>query len=322
MLKSIKENKFISWLLASFITVVLLYFLFKNISLSEVYSAIKKINLNYLLLAFILHISAYAFRTLRFYESLDKQEISFLRLFSVHSIHNFYNHLLPAGGGDATFPFLLKKYSKKDLKFGTALIIHSRLLDLIIFMFLLILGLVFLNDSIRYEFQKYRIFLLILFSAIVLTGFMMVLFARKSEKYFLDKNNKYLKIISSIIGSFNSLSDRSKLPKVVVYSILSNLFIIGMFWALINGMDVKLTYFEIAFASTLFLPFYVLPIRGVAGFGTLESGWTFSLYAMNVSQSTGLIVSFSMHIAMLATTFILFLFAIIEININKIRHHK
>lgn len=119
---------------------ILLFLVFRNVNLKELFCAIFKININAILLSFIFTLLSLYFRMKRWKGLLVslRKEVKSLSVFSSLVIGIFGNHILPMRGGEFIGAYLLarKENISKMSAFGT--VIMERVLD--IFVILLITG--------------------------------------------------------------------------------------------------------------------------------------------------------------------------------------
>ena len=90
-------------LVVSFLfTIILFYFLFKYISLSEIIKGIKQTSVSIIIVSCLLLLVNYFFRTLRLHILLSKK-IPFFQLYYITTIHNTFVQLLPFRLGEFSF---------------------------------------------------------------------------------------------------------------------------------------------------------------------------------------------------------------------------
>lgn len=92
-------KKLIAKLLAVIITVILVALLLSQINLSDITTTLTSIDPIYIITGFILYLSSYFFRALRFHILLNNK-VSIKHLFSIVCVHNMANNILPARTGE------------------------------------------------------------------------------------------------------------------------------------------------------------------------------------------------------------------------------
>ena len=272
----------------------------------EVKEIISRITVKALILGGICHFGAYLTRSVRFIYALDYKFDRLERIFLIHTINNFYNQILPGGAGEVSLPLLLRKLENKNLAIGTAILFFVRVLDILILLILLILTLLFGDIQFRAEIAD-AIRIITLASIIIIVFLILVLFLLISSKNRLlkiisDKFNTIKKLIQYFLGQFD---DPWRLAKIIFYTLFSNFCVIFTFWALLSGLDIRLSLFQIIIAVTILTPVYLLPIRGIAGFGSIEGGWALSLWILGYDKTVGVAAGFSIHIITLVYVIIL-----------------
>ena len=219
-------------------------------------------------------------------------------ILSIHTVHNFINHLLPFSTGEFSFPFLLKKYSGRDFLSGTALLVNTRIYDVFVYSIFLFVSLFFI-DSLRPHIGVLLTLNIALSLACVLLIFLPAGILTKftfgnARIFFTRKWNKF-------VTEFSAYNSERKIPALAL-SFVSNMLIFGVFWSILNGMNISLNYFQTSIAATVFFVTYIFPLRGIAGFGTTEGGWTLSLMLLGVDQKTGSVVALFLHIFVLISS--------------------
>lgn len=308
------------WFLGVVITVFLCYVLISNISFNAVKKVLGNISIIYIFLGFVFHFLAYIFRTLRFHLTINDGDASFKKLFYVHTLHNFFNQILPGGVGELSLPVLLRKYTGNKISTGTALIMSVRICDIAILLTLFFLSISLGNLQVNSEYQKYLIILSVLSISLAIVLFLFLFYSSIFTKNrFVKKlyTNRILLFIKNTILEFAAMNNKKKLIKIIFYSCLSNVFVILVFWSLLNGFGISLNFFEVAFTATVLIPVYILPLRGVAGLGTTEGGWALSLWLLGINKEIGISAGFAIHIITLFYVLVLATYGFISLNINR-----
>lgn len=93
------KRELIAKISAVVITIVLVAVLLSQVSIGDVAKTLASIDLVYLIIGFILYLSSYFFRALRFHILLNNK-VSIKDLFSIVCVHNMANNILPARTGE------------------------------------------------------------------------------------------------------------------------------------------------------------------------------------------------------------------------------
>jgi uncharacterized membrane protein YbhN (UPF0104 family) len=121
---------------------------------------------------------------------------------------------------------------------------------------------------------------------------LIVIFSMTAFKKFSYKRIKFL---SKIKKSFESYTMRRiawiMLDSVAIW-FLSFLF----YYVLARDFGMQIGFFEVSIAAILIIISGLLPIGGLAGFGTIELAWTIGLVLFGIDKQTAVISGFIIHI--------------------------
>ncbi len=130
------------------IVVLSSYYAFKNVSFEELVNALKSVHYIYLIPSLFLVFLTFLFRGMRWCRLIGsvKKDVKLARIWSPLMI-GFMSNILPARAGEVIRAYLLGK--KEDISFSAsfATIFVERLMDMMIFLFLLIGVLIFSADT-------------------------------------------------------------------------------------------------------------------------------------------------------------------------------
>jgi glycosyltransferase 2 family protein len=310
------NSKLLTKIVAIIITIVLLALLFTQIDLADVISTLKNINPIYLIFGFLLYTCSYFFRAWRFHILLNK-EVSIKDLFHIECVHNMMNNLLPARTGELSYIYLLKNVNNRTTAEGFATLIIARTFDftivvgvfLVLFLFINNLNPVFTNIVFLAIFVLISIdlflFLLLTTGNKVLEGLNIFFKFIKIEKhwlagYIVDKSEQ----IVEYFEIFKHCSSKDHLS-IIITSFGIWVMTYSLFYTLAMGMNIQLDSVQILFASSFSIFSTILPIQGIAGFGTMESGWALGFVSVSLSKEVAISTGFSFHIIVLIYTLIL-----------------
>ncbi len=123
------------------------YYAFKNVSISELGSALKSVRYIYLLPAFFLVTVTFIFRAMRWrYLVRSVKDVKTSRLFSP-LIVGFMGNILPARAGELIRAYLLGKRENISFSASFATIFMERLMDMLMFLLMLVGVLFFSADT-------------------------------------------------------------------------------------------------------------------------------------------------------------------------------
>lgn len=322
-MKLYKNRPFIA---SSVFTLVVIVYIFKYISLSDIFKAVNSMQIKYILFGFIFHILAYFFRTLVFYSFLKKERISFFYLLYIHFIQNFYVHIVPASLGEFSFPLLLKK--RIDMAKSFSVLVISRIISLGLILFLFLTSGIYLFNFLKIIDLKSNIYTLLNYSGLILL--MIVLFIIFIVKYKINiqkiiNNNKVLNKINSkfisihikIKSELAQLKNVGFILKIILYSLLALLCSMMFSIILLKGINIELNIFQVIFVSSIGVAFLILPIKSIGGFGTTEGSWAIGLMLFGITKQIAFQAGFVVHIFALINVIFLFLVGIIFNTINN-----
>ncbi|MEM2175657.1 MAG: lysylphosphatidylglycerol synthase transmembrane domain-containing protein, partial [Candidatus Micrarchaeia archaeon] len=193
------SSKNLSLILSILLAGLILPFLLSQIDINLFFETLNIINPIYILFAFLSYFSTYLLRTWRFC-ILTNKEIKFLDMLKIVCIHNMFNNLLPARTGELSFIYLLRKFHKKDLEEGFAILLAARVFDglSILFLFLISAFLVGFEMGIIFYILSIPIFTLMLSFKFI-----------KNLNLAVNSNNKFLslllEVLKKILDGFRSI---------------------------------------------------------------------------------------------------------------------
>lgn len=294
------------------ITIALMVFLLSRTSFDDIIVTLKGIKPIYLAFGFFLYICSYILKTTRYTILLNKK-INFREMFTIVCFHNAAINIMPARAGELSFIYLVKKWHRIPIADGTASLIVTRFLDYIAIslLFLLSLGIERMPGIKIWIVWAILAFMGVLFSMVFLMVFYknFITYPRTILKRIgIEKNHAALYLLEkteSLIKSMQSMNSNYTILLSFLMSILIWLIIIFMYWMLGTGMNLTLNFMEMTIATTFFLLTTILPISGIGGFGTSESGWVIGLVLMGIPLKFSINMGFSLHIIILIFSIIL-----------------
>lgn len=318
-------KKIISKISVIVLTVVLVAILLSQISLGNVSTTLTSIDSICVIICFILYLSSYFFRALRFYILLNNK-VNLKDLFSIVSVHNMANNILPARTGEISYVYLSKKLHDIPVGEGVASLMIARVFDFItissffFFSTLLIRDLPDIGSKIIGLIIGLLAFVLLLFLALLFFGARFVDAIRRIADrlnalrfsfvpYLLRKGDE-------TVQSFKLMKSKKLFGYVFVTSIAVWCSQYSMLCILANAMGITLTLWCMIFALTFVFFTTILPIQTIAGFGIIESGWALGFMVMGVSKNEAIATGFSIHIIMLIFTLVMGVLGFINIYIK------
>ncbi|MEJ5173526.1 MAG: lysylphosphatidylglycerol synthase transmembrane domain-containing protein [Hydrogenothermaceae bacterium] len=234
----------------------------------------QSLSLIHLIIGFVLYTFSYIVRSIRWSLTLDIKE--FGKLFKITVFNTFFNIILPFRVGELSFFYMLKREGI-SLTQTTVSFITTRAFD----------GLSLLGFFGLFYFL-YKGNILLGFLVFSLSPFLFLPFS------FLIKKIKHQEIVD-----YHSKLKVKNLLNIYILSVLTLFFKFSAFYFILP-LQIKLSISQAFLAFSAGDLTTVLPIHGIAGIGTYESGFAGSLLVLGVSRDTALLSALYTH------TFILF----------------
>ena len=254
-------------LLVSILGILLIAFL---VPFGEIAKAVREINFETLLVALILYIWSYIFRTLRWKYYYKKAPLK--ELFLLTSVNTFLNNLLPARTGELSIFVFLKKYDK-SVKETAKKFIKVRFLDAIALLKFFIFALI----TIKWNWIVAFVVDSLIYPSLILLG---------NSKVVPDKFRPSFETLPLFLSLF---AIGSKLLAV---------------YLIVKAVNIDFYRFTIGFlggeVST------ILPIHSFAGVGTYETSFSLSLkFFLGENFKEGFKIAFLSHsFLLLGSTFL------------------
>jgi len=319
------NKQLLSKLAAVIITISIIAILFSQIGIGDVYKKLSTIKPIYLIIGFVLYIISYFLRALRFYFLLNK-EVSIKDLFTITCIHNMTNNILPARTGELSYIYLLKKHHNTTVGEGAATLIMARMFDIITISLLFITSTMFIQNLPSIMMKAF--WGIAFFVAAIVPILIMLLYRGIDFIHILRKIAIYLKLnkiryvdyiflkMAEMAESFSRLH-QSQLIWNALISVGIWLALYSMNFTLVKAMGINLTFEIVILASTFTVLTTILPIQGIAGFGTIEGGWTIGFLGLGVAKDVAISSGFSYHIIFLLYSLILGCWGLIKFKYSN-----
>jgi len=310
-------------ILTLIITVILVALLFTQIDLKDVITTLQNINPIYLLAGFMVYTCSYFFRAWRFHILLNR-EVGLKDLFDIECVHNAVNNLLPARTGELSYVYLLKRINNKTTGEGIATLVVARIFDLIalIILFFIATFLIIAIPKIILDalwiIAIFAFFLLIILVLILTRGEKFVIGVQNVVRKLHCENNRGVNyLIRKGFETVESL-DKIQMKKSFAALIASSLLIWGfnyfIVYLLMIGMNFQISILLVILGGTFILLTTVLPIQGIAGFGTTETIWTLVFVPLGLSLDQAIISGFCYHIVIILYFMILGIYGWIAVR--------
>lgn len=299
---------------AVLITVALLAILLSQVNVADVVTTLMSIDPLYLVAGFLLYICSYVFRAVRFHVLLNR-EVRLRDLFWIVCVHNMMNNLLPARTGELSYVYLLKRIHARSVGEGIATLVVARVFDSIAIIFLLFAAGFFVQEisrgisDILWIMYIFPLFLMILLIVLVPFGRRVMWVIEQILKHCRLSTTNFggyiLRRGYETIDSFERIEIRKNVIPISIVSISTGLVNFGALYLILLGMGITLPIQNVIFGATFILLASVLPIHGIAGFGTTEAIWTVVYIPLGMTLNDAIISGFGYHILILLFTLIL-----------------
>lgn len=301
-------NKVLKVIIGLIISIVLLYLLLFNIELEVISNYLADISFEIIIVGFFIYLFMNLFRAARL--KVLFPDISVKDILRITFIHNFFNNLLPVRTGELSHIYLIKK--KKSYAHGVSSLFFLRFLDLLTVAIIFVVALLF-SQFVVSDFYTYIIWLIVLLAVILLAY---IIFVNVNIKHkFVSKVQKTIKEYSYkkiFLALFSTVG-------VWIFSFL-------LYYIIVQDLSMNLSYFDIVIPTCLLILSTVLPISGLAGFGTMEGAWTLGLLYLGIPKAEGVSSGLIIHILRIVYVVILggigFLISKTDKNKRKILNRK
>jgi uncharacterized protein (TIRG00374 family) len=239
-----------------------------------------------------------------------ENKLGFRRMFSIVCIHNFFNNLIPARVGELSYIYLVKNEKNSSAERGIAALTLSRATDMFAILLVSLAVLLLFKPAIKIgEVPYYAVIISILL--IFLISFFIFYFRKKViqlVKAIIDltkikKIRFVLLSLEKIKGSlqhFGVIKSKEVALTSIIYSILTMFSHYFFFYVILVGLGLEISFIEVVIGSIIILIAVILPVQGLAGFGTYEGAWTIALLYLGFPLEISIASSFVIHIIQLA----------------------
>ena len=310
-----KKKPLIKIMLGLAISLILIIFIIKYISFGNVLNIISSANSRDVLTAFILYLSSFIFRTLRWDIILTKlQNKNFFELLSIILIGWGGNNILPARMGDFIRGYLLK--SKKDVSFcySFSTICLEKVFDGIVLIFFMMV--IFLLFSLPQWATKMSIIATLIFIPLII-GFFIFNF---KDKLFIKKLNLMpcdrLKciIVTGLEGTY-ILKEGKRQYICWLYSISVWLLELSVFYFAARSLTLEVPFYIIVLALVS-VNFGIIVPSAPGYIGTFEAFCALALTSYGIDVTSAIAYALLVHgIQFLAVTPIS-IFLVVHNNIS------
>ena len=248
---------------------------------------------------------SYALRAWRFHILLNKK-VSTKDLFHIVCVHNMMNNLLPARTGELSYIYLLKRVNNRTTGEGLATLIVARIFDAIalaVIFFCAILLIRDLPEIISHAIWMIALCIILLISILVCLlwyGRRFLFWIQRGVIFFHAEQVLWVKYLMKKGDETIDSLDQINMKHIQIFCFISSVLIwgfnFGMMYLLLEGMHIALPFLVIIVGGTFILLSTLLPVQGIAGFGTSEMLWTLVFVPLGLPINDAIVSGFCYHI--------------------------
>ncbi|GJM23154.1 MAG: hypothetical protein DHS20C15_30690 [Planctomycetota bacterium] len=292
-------------------------------SVAEVVASLRSLPPRVYFVALACHLGAYLLRAARFRLLVPQRDRpAYSRVLTVSGAHNLAAYVLPAKTGEASFVIYLRKFCGVRAAQGLASLLVSRLLDLAV----LCLGLAAACLALAFsEAFGHLEWLGAVGAACLAGGLAMTVLSLRSDflvrlptwivaRFGLARRPVGRKILERAEQVALALRAAGGTRQIAIGAALTLpiWLLIFAFYALLGvglGLPDDVDFFQATFGSGLAMLSNLLPINGLAGFGTQETGWVLGFGLLGVDQDLATRTGLGVHLVQLFNVCVLGLIA-------------
>ena len=285
------------------ISLVLVWLLLRQINLNLILTSIKSISISVLATAFMLYIVSNIFRAQRF-RIISSKKYSLKYFFDVTSVLNMMNVLLPSRMGELSYLYLLKKSGTKVTE-GIASLFLARIFDFIALSTIFLVTVLFITRNRLIQSIMLIIGLILLSFTILFITFIIyenkfiIIIKHIAKKLYLDKNNTakiVFKKIFEVTQSLHAAKSKKAVLQIMLYTYLIWLSYYLISYLILRSAGFHISIITLSIGLTLSVLSSIIPISGIAGFGTYEAYWTIIFISLGVEKEAAITFGFVNHI--------------------------
>ena len=300
-------------LLSLVLAVGVMAFLLAKINVAELVQVLMGTSPAWISLGVLLFLLNQLLKALRYRILLYSKRDDFSRLFSIQCLQALLNGLLPAGMGELSYIYLLKRWYQTPIPEGASVLLVARATDVGLFAALFIALEVFAWDRLRNPYLQsvailmiaLAIFLLALYAYIVRRGGGIRWLKRFNQLRWGQPLRRFVEQYGTqVLNTFERIPP-SRYFVSVIFSTLMWMVMFGVFYSTINALHYDLSIEETLFLFLILWPLSLLPIKGIGDFGTHEGGWTLALFLLGYSSQEAIVLAVGSHMIFLLNTFLI-----------------
>lgn len=269
-MKLLDSKKIVKLLVSAIISILFVYLFDRYIGIHKLLSLLDNLTMWQMITGLCLYIASYVVRTVRWKLTLDLKD--FKKLFRVTVFNTFFNIVLPFRVGELSFFYMLKKEGV-SLPQTTMSFLLTRIFD----------GLSLLG--------MFSLFYCV-YSGEPILGFLVFVIL---PFLFIPLSTVIKKIKHQEILNYHSKLTMVNLLKLYALSVLTLVFKFSAFYCVLpKNLELPLSLSFLAFSMADLTT--VLPVHGIAGIGTYESGFASILILLEFDKELSFLSATIVHI--------------------------
>ena len=291
-------------ILSLIISLIVVYFLLRQVSVGDIQIVLTNIKLEFLFAATFIYIGMNFGRVYRFYFLL-REKINFLKLFNIGFAHALISGIMPARMGELSYIYYIRKSGKVDMGSNLASLFVSRVFDTLAVIVLMLLSLMFISQDVS-NIQQVIILSLIglvlvlaLFVALIiwqskiiwLLSFIFSLFRLNNISW----GNKLLLKIQEAIISVGQVRQPKLFLQTISFTALIWMLNSLMFLAIALGFGLEMNFWQAVFIGGLPALAGIIPFYTVGNVGLFEGSAVLGLVLLGFNKEIAIGFSFILH---------------------------
>lgn len=299
--------------LSLIISLIVAYFLLRQISFGDIQAVLASIKLEFLFAAAFLYLGMNFGRVYRFYFLLQKK-INFSKLFNIGLAHALISGIMPARMGEFSYIYYIRKSGKVDMGSNMASLFVSRVFDTLAVIILMLLSLIFISQEVTNLGQVVvlsligLILVLILFTAFIiwqskiiwLISFIFSLLRLSNVSW----GNKILLKLQEAIIAVSQVRQPRLFLQTAGFTALIWLLNSLQFLAIALGFGLEMNFWQAVFIGGLPALASIVPFYTVGNVGLYEGSAVLGLVLLGFSKGVAIGFSFILHATQILITLI------------------
>ncbi len=292
-----ERKKLVKMGVFTIVSILLVWLLFQYVNISQIQKVFMSVSLKGILIGFLFYVASYVIRAARFYWLLDKK-IKVGMFFFIVCLHNMINSLIPARIGELSYVYFVKKRGVPVTQ-AAASLVAARIFDLVSVVLLFFIALMISWNSLPVFFTNLTPYVIGLLVAISVGLLLIMLFAKKFLVWFraLCKNKFIANLVDKITDFTEHFCKNHSKRKLLMLFVTSIFLWICQFLVIysIFADILQISFWYIIMGALAVIFSTVMPVQGIAGFGSIEGAWALAFIALGVSKELAIASGFVYH---------------------------